>query len=115
MGLAPVDPWMQGSKSADFPLLLVIHHFVELPDPRVTRTRRHTLASILLVTFAAVLAGAEGWEEIAEFGRVRGDWLRKLVPMPHGSPSADVLRRVFSALTPHAFPELGRWAERRRA
>ena len=103
VGLAPVDPWMQGSTSADFPLLLVIHHFVELPDPRVTRTRRHTLASILLVTFAAVLAGAEGWEEIAEFGRVRGDWLRKLVPMPHGSPSADVLRRVFSALKPHAF------------
>jgi predicted transposase YbfD/YdcC len=94
---------MQASESADSPLLLVIHHFAALPDPRMDRTQRHALVSILLVTFAAVLAGADGWDEIAEFGRVRVDWLRQLVPMPQGSPSADVLRRVFSALKPHAF------------
>jgi predicted transposase YbfD/YdcC len=94
---------MQGSEEANFPLLVVIHHFAELPDPRVNRRRRHTLAGILLVTFAAVLAGAEGWDEIAEFGRVRVDWLRKLVPMPQGSPSADVIRRVFAALNPQTF------------
>jgi predicted transposase YbfD/YdcC len=94
---------MQGSEEADFPLLVVIHHFAELPDPRVNRRRRHTLAGILLVTFAAVLAGAEGWDEIAEFGRARLEWLRKLVPMPQGSPSADVVRRVFAALNPRIF------------
>lgn len=94
---------MQASAGSDFPLLLVIHHFSALPDPRVDRTRRHALVSILLVTFAAVLAGAEGWDEIAEFGRVRVDWLGQMVPMPHGSPSADVIRRVFSALKPAAF------------
>jgi predicted transposase YbfD/YdcC len=94
---------MQASQAGDFPLLLVIHHFSALPDPRMDRTRRHTLVSILLVTFAAVLAGADGWDEIAAFGRARVDWLRQLVPMPYGSPSADVLRRVVSALKPHAF------------
>jgi predicted transposase YbfD/YdcC len=94
---------MQASESADSPLLLVIHHFAALPDPRVDRTRRHSLVSILLVTFAAMLAGADGWDEIAAFGRAQVDWLRQLEPMPHGSPSADVIRRVFSALKPHAF------------
>ena len=69
----------------------------------MARTRRHSLAAILLVAFAAVLSGANGWEDIEEFGRSRLDWLRQLVPMPHGSPSADVIRRVFSALNPHSF------------
>jgi hypothetical protein len=48
---------MQPSESADSPLLLVIHQLASLPDPRVDRTRRHALASVLLVTFAAAPAG----------------------------------------------------------
>lgn len=94
---------MQKSAPEEHPFRLVIYPFASLPDPRMARTQRHSLLSIVLVALAAVLSGANGWEEIEEFGRSRLDWLRQLVPMPNGSPSADVIRRVFSALNPHCF------------
>lgn len=94
---------MQVSEAEDRPFLVVVHHFASVPDPRMDRTQRHSLVSILLVALCAVLSGADGWEGIEEFGRTRLDWLRQLTPMPHGSPSADVIRRVFSALNPHRF------------
>lgn len=93
---------MQVSAPEDLPLLLTIQRFGSLPDPRGRRVRRHSLISILLVAFAAVVSGAEGWDEIEEFGKSRIDWLRRFVPMP-SCPSADVIRRVLSALDPSHF------------
>ena len=93
---------MQTSEPEDLPFLLTIHRFGALPDPRRNGARRHSLVSILLVVFAAVLSGAEGWDEIEAFGKSRLDWLRRFVPMS-SSPSSDVIRRVLSALDPIHF------------
>ena len=41
-----------------------VMHFADLADPRIARTRRHLLMEILVITFCAVLCGAEGWEYI---------------------------------------------------
>jgi hypothetical protein len=35
------------------------------------------LADILFLCVAAVIAGAEGWEEIEEFGKDKLDWLQQ--------------------------------------
>lgn len=40
-----------------------LKYFAELRDPRVERTREHLLEEILLMTIAAVLSGAGGWNE----------------------------------------------------
>jgi predicted transposase YbfD/YdcC len=93
---------MQISGEEDRPILVVVQAFASLRDPRRTRPREHSFASILLVTFAAVLCGAEGWDEIEQFGQSRLEWLRQLVPMRR-APSADVIRRVLSALDPIHF------------
>ena len=34
----------------------------ELPDPRVQRTRLHSLIDILALAICAVICGAEGWD-----------------------------------------------------
>lgn len=77
--------------------------FAELPDPRIDRTKKHALADLLFATLAAVIAGAESWDSVAEFVETRLDWLRKFVPFAHGAPSADTFERVFGRLDSKAF------------
>ncbi|QCQ22848.1 transposase family protein [Desulfoglaeba alkanexedens] len=40
-------------------------------DPRVVAKTRHKLIDIVVITLCAVLAGADEWTEIAEFGRIQ--------------------------------------------
>lgn len=72
--------------------------FADLPDPRVARTRKHRLDDILAIALCAVVAGADGFEEIERFGRAREDWLGTFLELPHGIPSHDTFNRVFAAL-----------------
>jgi len=39
-----------------------------LTDPRVERNREHLLEEILLIAIAAVLSGAESWNDISDYG-----------------------------------------------
>ena len=45
-----------------------LKHFAELTDLRVERNREHLLEEILLIAIAAVLSGAESWNDIADYG-----------------------------------------------
>jgi predicted transposase YbfD/YdcC len=45
----------------------LLAHLVRVPDPRKARGRRHTLASLLAVAVAAVLAGARSFTAIGEW------------------------------------------------
>lgn len=84
--------------------------FADLPDPRVDRTKRHLLVDILAIALCAVIAGADTWEEVEQFGRAKHGWPKRFLALPHGIPSHDTFYRVFVALDPHAFGEcFGRW------
>ena len=77
--------------------------FADLPDPRVERTRLHALTDILVIAICAVLCGAEGWDDIAEFSEAKQDWLKERLPLENGLPCADTYRRLFARLHPDAF------------
>lgn len=47
----------------------LLEHFAELPDPRIERTKLHSLSDILVIAVSAVIGGAEGWTDIEEFGK----------------------------------------------
>jgi predicted transposase YbfD/YdcC len=84
--------------------------FADLPDPRSDINRRHHLGDILTVAVCAVICGAEGWEQIAEYGRSKKDFFRRFLELPGGIPSHDTFYRVFARLDPTAFAErVGRW------
>ena len=78
-------------------------HFASLEDPRVERTKLHPLLSIVILALCAVICGAETWNEIAEFGEAKADWLATFLALPHGIPSHDTFNRVFAALDPEQF------------
>jgi hypothetical protein len=44
---------------------------VDLVDPRIARPRRHDLLDIVTLALCAVLAGAERWGEVEEWGAVK--------------------------------------------
>ena len=79
---------------------LFTQHFADLPDPRVTRTRRHELLDILAIAICAVIVDADGWDALADYGRLKEAWLRTFLRRPHGIPSADTFGRVFARLAP---------------
>ncbi len=90
----------------------MVSHFEELEDPRIERTKLHALVDIVCLSICAVIAGAEGWEDIEEFGRAKEAWLRRFLRLENGIPSHDTISRVFRLLKPKAFDACFReWAQ----
>jgi hypothetical protein len=77
-----------------------LKYFAELHDQRVERNREHLLEEILLIAMAAVLSGAESWNDIADYGLNKQAWLKTFLQLPGGIPSHDTFNRVFAALDP---------------
>ena len=85
--------------------------FADLPDPRIeTANKLHQLTDILVIATCAVIAGADGWEQVAEYGRAKEDFFRRFLELRNGIPSHDTFERVFAKLDPDAFADrFGRW------
>ena len=90
--------------------LAFTHHFADLTDPRIDRTKKHLLGDVLVLALCAVIAGAESWPDIEQFGTSKHDWFRRFLALTNGIPSHDTFRRVFMALDPKQFAAcFGRW------
>lgn len=76
--------------------------FREIPDPRADNAR-HDLVDVLVIALAAVLCGAEGCADMAEFGCAKEGLLRRFLRLRHGIPSHDTFSWVFRCLDPQAF------------
>jgi predicted transposase YbfD/YdcC len=83
--------------------LSLAHHFADLTDPRIDRSRLHELLDIVAIAICAVVAGADSWDDIEDFGKAKHDWLKTFLALPHGIPSHDTFRRLFERLDPAGF------------
>jgi predicted transposase YbfD/YdcC len=50
-----------------------------------------------------MIAGAESWTDVANFGKQKIDWLNKYLDLKNGIPSHDTFGRVFERLDPEQF------------
>jgi len=78
-------------------------HFSDLSDPRIDRTKLHELMNILVIALCAVIAGADNWEDVEEFGKAQNEWFQTFLDLPNGIPSHDTFTRVFARLDPEQF------------
>jgi predicted transposase YbfD/YdcC len=78
-------------------------HFSVLEDPRVERTRRHSLNDILVIAISGFICGVDNWVELEMFGQEKEGWFKQFLELPNGIPSHDTFGRVFAALEPEAF------------
>jgi predicted transposase YbfD/YdcC len=104
---------MSANEGAILESVVFLDHFSDLSDPRQAGKVVYPLAEILLLSLLAVLAGAETFTAIAQFGRDKLDLLRRLRPFANGTPDHDRLGEVFAALDAGEFQKcFTRWVTR---
>lgn len=83
--------------------VVFLNHFADLRDPRQLSKVIYPLDEMLLLSLLAVVAGAETFTAIAQFGKSKLALLRRFRPYANGTPDHDRLGEVFAALDPEQF------------
>jgi hypothetical protein len=84
------------------PIPPLIDFFRDIEDPRIERNKLYPLIEVIVIALLAVMAFAEGWEDIETYAKAKEAWLKKFLPLRHGIPKHDVYRRVFTRLKSEA-------------
>ncbi len=71
-----------------------------IPDFRQDFKIQHQACDIVFITVAAVICGAQDWEDIEYFGHCKEDFFRQYLHLPNGIPSHDTFNRFFANLNP---------------
>ena len=94
------------------PTLSLVHHFKDLPDPRLNRTKAHELIDLLVIALGCLICGGETFYDMAAFGKSKREWLQTFLTLRNGIPSHDTFNRLFAALDPQQFLECFlRWTQ----
>lgn len=90
---------------------LVAEDFLALiEDPRMERSRKHPLDTILVLSLLAVISGADDFVAIERYGKAKQAWLSTFLDLSGGIPSHDTLGRVFAMLDTTALAQaFRRW------
>ena len=67
-------------------------------DQRIDRNKIHSVETIVYISMAAVLCGAESWNEIELFGKSKEAYFRSRIESFNGVPSHDTFNRFFSSI-----------------
>jgi hypothetical protein len=92
---------------------LIAEEFLSvIQDPRVERTRKHSLETILVIALLAVICGADSFVAMETYAKSRKEWLEAFLDLGGGVPSHDTFGRLFAALNPMMLAEaLRRWTQ----
>lgn len=80
-------------------------HFGDLSDPRQSAKISYPLFDVLFLTVCAIIAGAEGWEDIEDFGEIHLGWFQGKGLFKDGLPVHDTIARIVSRLDPSEFQQ----------
>lgn len=101
MGALTVDFAMQLNNQAKF-----LDYFEDIEDPRrISGNIRYSASEILLITLCAMIAGAESWRDLVDYGKLKLDFLKQYHPYKNGVPSKNTFYRFFAVLKPESFKE----------
>lgn len=74
--------------------------FKNQSDTRMQGKVKHLMSDIIMISFLAILARCDGWDEISMFANSKEKWLKNFLELPNGIPSHDTMQRVISMLNP---------------
>ena len=72
--------------------------FSGIDDPRMDRTKKHPLESILYLVLCGTIAGIDSWIGYQDYGQEHEALLKNVIDLPHGIPSHDTISRVIESL-----------------
>lgn len=70
-------------------------YFSALPEHRHPSYITHPLPTIIGITIAAVICGAQDWYDVEDYGREKKAWLGQFLDVTHGIPSHDTFNLFF--------------------
>ena len=86
----------------------------QVPDPRKRRGRRHTLAGLLAVGIAAVIAGSRSFAAIGQWAADAGPEVLAVLGAARGPAEESTFRRAFALVSPDVLDRvLGAWLHTR--
>jgi len=77
--------------------------FKNLKDSRIERTKKHPFISIISIGFLGALSGIDSFLGLQDYAEANEEWLKKIIPLPNGTPSHDTIGRVFSIIDVNKF------------
>lgn len=80
-----------------------LRFFGDVSDPRTGNFIKHKLHDMMVIAVLAIICGADGWVQVAFWGRCKARWLGTFLDLPGGIPSHDTFTRVFSLIDPDRF------------
>lgn len=81
-----------------------------VPDPRRQWGHLlHQLSDILVISFCAIICGAQTYHDIELFGQAKELWLSNYLSLPNGIPNADTFERIFEMLDSKIVAKRMRW------
>ncbi len=86
-------------------LELFNEYFKHVKDPRQQPKVKHLLSEVLFMTVLAVIAGADDFNEIAEYAEKKQSWLKTFLTLPGGLPSHDTFNRIICMIDARQFQE----------
>ena len=90
--------------------MTLIEHLTLVEETRSDINRKHDLVDVMFLVISAIMAGAEGWQDIETYGESKADWLRKYRPFTHGIPRRHTIARILQSVVPESLLEaLASW------
>lgn len=80
-------------------------YFAHIDDPRQAHKIEHLLSEILFITVLAIIAGADDFNEIAKYAKMKYHWLSSFLKLPGGVPSHDTFNRVLCLIDAEQFQQ----------
>lgn len=91
------------SKNDDFKQLMDFSSSLAELDFRKERCKIHYAETIVFISLAAVICGAETWNDIEDFGKSKECFFAEKLPRFNGVPSHDTISRFFGSLSAEGF------------
>ncbi|MBD2798260.1 ISAs1 family transposase [Xenorhabdus sp. 18] len=78
--------------------MTLIEHLSIVKETRSDINRQYDLIDVIFLVVSAIMAGAEGWQDIETYGRAKIQWLQTYRPFPNGIPRRHTIARILRAI-----------------
>ena len=84
---------------------MTLEHLTLVEETRSDINRKHDLVDVIFLVISAIMAGAEGWQDIETYGDSKAEWLCKDRPFTHGIPRRHTIARILKGIVPESLLE----------
>ncbi|WP_426577263.1 ISAs1 family transposase [Xenorhabdus stockiae] len=78
--------------------MTLIEHLSVVKETRSDINRQYDLVDIIFLVVSAIMAGAEGWQDIETYGQAKIKWLKEYRTFSHGIPCRHTIARILRAI-----------------